>query len=180
MAAYTNYPNYYNVPSWQPMQMGQASYAPYLQQPISMAPAPNQQQYMIQVDGEIGAKAWQPQSALMPNVVIPLWDYDGIHVYFKSTDAYGRMNPVRKAKVVFEDESQNLPQGQSGNMNPGMSGAGENPQLQINPDQYVTKDDLNELKNEIRQMLSENHNMSGQQVNQNQSSGNQNGRGNRG
>ena len=184
MAAYNYYPNYYNTPSWRPM--GQTSFVPYPQHGMAMAPAPNPQ-FMIQVDGEIGAKAWQPQMALGPNTVIPLWDYDGLHVYFKSTDAYGRMNPVRKAKVIFEDEPQNLPQGQSMNaeeQNNGVSGAGENPQLQMNPDQYVTRDDLNDLKNEIRQMLSTNHNVSGQQQgNQNsgnnQSAGNQNGRGNR-
>lgn len=145
MPAYNYYPTYYN-PGWAPQ--------PYMPQQQSFAmPASQNPQYMIQVDGEIGAKAWQPQTSLAPNTVIPLWDFDGIHVYFKSTDAYGRMNPVRKAKVVFEDEVQNLPQGQSG--------AAENPQVAqtpVNTENFVTKDDLKSLKDEIRQMFTQNQN----------------------
>jgi hypothetical protein len=149
MPAYNYYPTYYGNAGWGTPYAGQQAFAPYPQQPVSMAQM--SPQFMIQVDGEIGAKAWQPQTALNPNTIIPLWDYDGIHVYFKSTDAYGRMNPVRKGRVVFDDEPQNLPQG-----NGGVSGAGENPQLGTPPvshENYVTKEDLASLKDEIREML---------------------------
>ena len=132
---YNQYPNYMN-----PLQPSYLN--PYPQQPAYYSPQQNMQ-YMINVDGEVGAKAWQSQSNLAPNTVVPLWDFDGVHVYFKSTDAYGRMNPLRKAKVIFEDEPQNLPQASvSGETKPS-----------VNFDQFVTKDDLKELKQEIRSML---------------------------
>ena len=160
MPAYNYYPTYYGNAGWGAPYAGQQAFAPYPQQSVSMAPTQSPQ-FMIQVDGEIGAKAWQPQAALNPNTVIPLWDFDGVHVYFKSTDSYGRMNPIRKAKVIFEDEPQNLPQGNSG-----MSGSGENPQLAtapVNHEQYVTKEDLNSLKDEIREMLMNQKSYPGQQ-----------------
>jgi hypothetical protein len=160
MPAYNYYPNYYNVPSWQPINS-------YPQQ--SFALPVNNQQFMIQVDGEIGAKAWQPQSALPPNTVIPLWDFDGIHVYFKSTDGYGRMNPIRKAKVIFEDEAQNLPSNVSGSEeHQNVSGAQsiEFPDMS----KYVTKEDLESLKADLRSMFT-----AQAMSNQNHTSGNQNG-----
>lgn len=103
----------------------------------------SQQTYMIYVDGETGAKAWQMPANLPPNSVIPLFDLDGQHVYFRSVDGYGRMNPLRKAKVVFEDP-QPLPEGQSG------------APMQENTAQFATKKDMDDLKNEIRQMLAQN------------------------
>lgn len=147
--------NYYNVPSWQPVQPYPQ---PYPQQSFGISVPQAPQQFMINVDGEIGAKAWQPQTPLAPNSVIPLWDFDGIHVYFKSTDAYGRMNPMRKAKVVFEDEQKALPQGNSGAVN----GLNENANQNVSgaqsielPDmaKYVTKDDLESLKQDLRSMF---------------------------
>lgn len=119
------------------------------QQGMIQAPA---QQYMINVDGEIGARAWQMPNDLLPNTVIPLWDVDGVHVYFRSVDAYGRLNPLRKGRVVFEDEPK-LPQGFSGEaaapVMPDMTG-------------YATKEDMDELKKEIRQMSQMINQMSGQ------------------
>ena len=66
----------------------------------------SQPQYMINVDGENSAKSWQPQTVPQPNTIIPLFDSDGQHVYFKTYDAYGRMNPIRKGRIVFDDEIQ--------------------------------------------------------------------------
>lgn len=133
-------PNYYSpyalYPASYPVMASQPTYS-YAQAPQS-GPA-----YMISVDSEIGAKAWQMPANLPPNTVIPLWDLDGKHVYFKSVDAYGRLNPMRKGVVVFEDDS--VPQ-QSG------EAAASQPSL---PDMtgYVTKEDLNAMKQELRQMI---------------------------
>lgn len=107
------------------------------------AQQPQVSQWMINVDGEVGAKAWQMPNNLPPNTVIPLFDLDGEHIYFRSVDAYGRLNPLRKGRVVFEEEAKVLPQGQSGNTEP----------IRVDPDKYVTKEDFNELKNEIREMM---------------------------
>ena len=174
MPAYSNYLNYSSP--WQQPLMGQASFTPYPQQSYAL-PAFQSPQFMIQIDGEVGARAWQPQSALPPNTVIPLWDYDGVHVYFKSTDAYGRMNPIRKARVVFEDEQQTLPQGNSGaQADPSQAAPG------VQADNYVTKEDVKtlkeELKDELREIIAQN--LPHASGNQNGSNNSNNGRGNRG
>ena len=104
----------------------------------------NRNGWMISVDGEMAAKAWPTPQEMRPGDVIPLWDVDGMHVYFKSLDGYGRLNPTRKARVVFEDSQPSLPEGQSGTAQPNA--------LQ-NPDRYATKEDFEALKHEIRQMI---------------------------
>ena len=114
------------------------SYAPApMIQPAPAAQTP----YMIQVDGEMAARAWQMPANAAPGTVIPIWDVDGIHVYFKSTDGFGRLNPLRKGRVVF-DEQPALPEGTSG-------APAEN-------SQYITKSDLDSFRNEIRQMMNGN------------------------
>lgn len=128
-------------------QMPMQSYAPAPMQPMmAMAPQPvmGRNAYMIQVDGEMAAKAWQMPPEVKPGDVIPLWDADGVHVYFKSLDGYGRLNPTRKARIVFEDETPALPEGNSG-----AARTEENPN-------YVSKADFDSFRNEIRQMMSAN------------------------
>lgn len=137
-------PNYYN-PYLPSMQNGYyAPYYPPQSQTVgynnfaSNVSVPN---YWISVDGEMAARAWQMPPNLPPNTIIPLWDLDGQHVYFKSTDAYGRINPLRKGRVVFDEEpQQNLPESQS-------AGAPV-----IDP-RYVTKEDFEGLRHEIQDML---------------------------
>lgn len=131
-------PNYYNnYPYQTPM------YTPYPQQPIAYSANAYGMQgnnnYMISVDGEMAARAWQMPQNLAPGTIIPLWDLDGQHVYFKSTDNFGRINPLRKGRVVFDDEpaaEQNLPAGDS--------------RTEKN---YVTKEDFENLRNEIQDMI---------------------------
>ena len=98
---------------------------------IPVSASPNN--YMINVEGEVGAKAWQMPSNLAPNTIIPLWDVDGKHIYFKSVDQYGRLNPMKKGVVVFEEEPVSEP-----------------PTVpQIDMSLYATKDDLVSVKNEL-------------------------------
>lgn len=124
-----------------PMQ----SYAPAPMQPMPVMAQPmGRNSYMIQVDGEMAAKAWQIPPDMKPGDVIPLWDADGNHVYFKSLDAYGRLNPTRRARIVFEDETPALPENTSGTAQPA-----ENPN-------YVSKSDFDSFRNEIRQMMNAN------------------------
>lgn len=108
--------------------------------------------YWISVDGEMAARAWQMPANLPPNTIIPLWDLDGQHVYFKSTDAYGRINPIRKGKVVFEEDMANLPAGQSESCAPAPvqpSNASTAPDMSG----YVRKEDFDGLRMEIQDML---------------------------
>lgn len=114
----------------------------------SFASPAQTQQYMINVDGEGAAKAWQIPGGQAPNLIIPLWDLDGKHVYFKSTDAYGRMNPLRKGVIVLEEDTVQQTSG--------------DPAPQI---QYVTKDDLESFKNEIKNLLTQQNNQNGSRNN---------------
>lgn len=132
-------PNYINPVN------GQSYAAPQYPQ-MQWAPPPlPQAQYMIQADGEMAARAWNIPANVAPGTVIPIWDVDGVHVYFKSIDSYGRLNPLRKARIVFEDTPV-LPEGASGA-----------PATDLNLSQYATKADIEQLGNSIRQMLNEKH-----------------------
>lgn len=134
----------YNMPmvqapyGYQPAPM--QSYAPAPVVPMAPQPIVGRNAYMIQVDGEMAAKAWQCPPDMKPGDVIPLWDADGMHVYFKSLDGYGRLNPTKKARIVFEDDAQALPENTSGrrgrdsmgryasmDMGPNMSGHWQTP-----------------------------------------------------
>ena len=101
----------------------------------AMQNVPQQPQYMINVDGENSAKAWQPSVVPQPNTIIPLFDSDGQHVYFKTYDAYGRMNPLRKGRIIFDDEIQVSEMAQNG---------------------YVTKEDLDKFKEELLSQINQN------------------------
>lgn len=138
-------PNYYNsfASAYNPYA-AQSGFAPYPQSYAIQTPQNNQ--YMINVDGEMAARAWQMPSSVPPNSVIPLYDLDGEHVYFKSVDAYGRMNPLRKGRIIFDDEIQKLPQEQA-------SGAA---QQNIDMSGYVTKADFDSLKQELRSLIERN------------------------
>lgn len=137
-------PSYYNpYMTAYPISYGSNMY-PQMQPTIPV------QQYMINVDGESAARAWQIPSAPQPNTIVPLFDTDGQHVYFKSYDAYGRMNPIRKGRIVFDDEIQ-------------MSEAAQAPAV---PDmtEYVKSDEMQQIKEEIesiKQMLQKQNNQNG-------------------
>lgn len=139
-------PNYYSPYALYPASYPNPVFPPAVNQPgYSYAQAASTVPYMISVDSEIGAKAWQMPANLAPNTVIPLWDLDGKHVYFKSVDAYGRLNPMRKGVVVFEDDTVNQKSAETAPVS-------EQPNL---PDMsaYVTKEDLTTLKQELRAMI---------------------------
>lgn len=127
-------PSYYQTYQQPPMNYSAASYG---------MPANN---YWISVDGEMAARAWQMPSNLPPNTIIPLWDLDGQHVYFKSTDAYGRINPIRKGRVVFDEEPTKISEDESTSCAPSGSPV-------LDPSKYVTKEDFDGLKHEIQDML---------------------------
>ena len=156
-------PNYYNAYPYQ----NPTYYSPYPQQPVMYSPSAYGMQggnnYMISVDGEMAARAWQMPQNLAPGTIIPLWDLDGQHVYFKSTDNFGRINPLRKGRVIFDDEpatEQNLTAGES--------------RAESN---FVTKEDFEGLRHEIQDMIRTMHQEpvpANQNGSQNQSGNNRN------
>ena len=135
------YPYYTNpYSSIYPLSYGGTSYPTIQNMPSMMQPVQQQPTYMINVDGENSAKSWQPVVIPQPNTIIPLFDSDGQHVYFKTYDAYGRMNPIRKGRIVFDDEIQVSETPSDSVQAPDLSG-------------YATKDDLNKIKEEIEEIL---------------------------
>lgn len=154
-ATYANQMGYSGVPMQNPQmsQMPQQSYATPVQQGPKM---------MEWVEGEVGAKAFQMPNGWPANSPIPLWDSTDTVIYLKSWGPMGIPNPMQKLRYEMpEQQSQALlMSGDNGNGN-GQSGHQD-------MSQYVTKQDFEQLKNEIRNM-----NQSG--VNGQNASGNQNG-----
>lgn len=138
----------YNANMYAPQQ----SFAP---QPAAMPMQSN----VIPVDGEVGAKAFSaPAGSTGP---IALWDTNDNVIYLRTFNAAGMPNPLRKLRYTEEEPMQNLNAGQSGNSQPDMS-------------QYVTRDDLENLRQEIRQMREQSRPMMSGNVAQN-AQNNQNG-----
>lgn len=115
------------------MPVAQQSYAPAPMQPPMSS-------NVIPVDGEVGAKAYMvPSGSTGP---IALWDTNDNVIYLRTFNAAGMPNPLKKLRYVEEEPTSMLPQGQSGAAS------------QIDTSQFVTKNDLENLRNEIRQMNS--------------------------
>ena len=171
-------PNYYNPnlfypATYQPM-VGNASFAPYAQpqMPQQSYAAPQQQamKAMEWVEGEVGAKAFQMPQGWPANQPIPLWDSTDTVIWLKSWSPMGFPNPIQKLHYTMpEQQSQMaLPQGTSSEGNSGnMSGAASQ-----DMSQYVTKDDLNQMRQEIRNLMNQNQQNGNSGAN---ASGNQNG-----
>lgn len=173
-------PNYYNPYNFYPATyqpvVGQASFSPYPQSQIPQQSyaTPTQQgpKMMEWVEGEVGAKAFQMPNGWPANSPIPLWDSTDTVIYLKSWGPMGIPNPMQKLRYEMpEQQNQAMLMSGSNGSNEGQSG---------HPDmsQYVTKQDFEQLKNEIRNM-NQSGAGNGGQSNQNGSNPGQNG-GNRG
>lgn len=135
-------PNYYSPYNFYPATypvMGGASFSPY----VSNTPAMPQQSYtqpnplkaMEWVEGEVGAKAFQMPPGWPANQPIPLWDSTETVIYLKSWSPGGFPNPMQKLRYEMP-ETQPQPMLQSGATSP----------------EYVTKEDLKALREEIQSM----------------------------
>lgn len=125
----------------------QQSYA--VQQPV-VQNQPQNTPGIIWVDGEVGAKAYQ----LMPGQAGPvaLWDTNDTVIYLKSVNQMGMPNPLQKIHYTMEEQhNQSMLPG--GNMS---SAAMEEKRAD-----YATKDDLESIRNEIRELFQKNQ----QQIN---------------
>lgn len=129
------YQNPYSVQQPMSYAMQPMNYQSYAPQPTPVATP--MQSNVIPVDGEVGAKAFSaPAGSTGP---IALWDTNDNVIYLRTFNAAGMPNPLRKLRYTEEEPMQNLPTGQSGAAMPDMS-------------QYVTRDDFESLRQEIRQM----------------------------
>lgn len=151
-------PNYWNSGNFYPTLYPQYGYssAPVMPQQSYTAPVSNIA--AAWVEGEMEARGRQ-----IPQGVTQYFMFDANQkkIYLKSINQMGMPNPMQVLNFTIEEQPQgNISSGQSGNYSgsPDMS-------------QYVTKQDLEQLKNEIRTM-----NQSGMNSSTNNGySGNQNG-----
>lgn len=163
-------PQYWNPNNFYPASYAQQSYMP--------APMP-QQSYAVQptiaavwVDGEMEARGKSIPQGVSQFFMV---DVNNQKIYWKSLNQMGMPNPMQTLNFTIEGQQQNLPAGNSGTNYSGYSG--DNGQSgHHDMSQYVTKQDLEQLRSEIRQM-----NQSGTNGNSNTSgasnTGNQSNRG---
>ena len=142
---------YYN-PYW-PSGVGQTPVNYY--QPVSQTPMPVQQSQpqpmqnngMIWVDGEIGAKAYQLNGQSGP---VALWDTNDQIIYLKSVNQMGMPNPLQKIRYQMEE----TPAGMITSGNNGVSGtdgmSGHDQKMQSEIDSL--RNDIRELKDAVMQM----------------------------
>lgn len=147
MPSYYNPYSTYQGNSYQ--TMGGASFSPYQYGSIPMQ---MQQPQMIKpiewVEGEVGAKAYQMPNGLPANQPMPLWDSTDTVIYLKSWNQMGMPNPLQVIRYQMSEPQvqQNLP--------------GQSTQAAAQTDNYVTKDEYDELKHsisELKEMLSRNN-----------------------
>ena len=158
-------PNYYNPYNFYPVsyanQMGYAGAQMPQSQPVvqqTMAPQ-TQIKAMEWVEGEVGAKAFQMPQGWPANQPIPLWDSTDTVIWLKSWGPMGIPNPMQKLHYTMpEQQNQAF-------LTSGQSGAADSQAPSVDMSQYVTKDDLNSLREEMRQMTRtvQNRNASGNQ-----------------
>lgn len=140
-------PNYYNPYNFYPASYMQQNPYSAMQQPVQQSFAQSQQgpKMMEWVEGEVGAKAFQMPMGWPANSPIPLWDSTDTVIYLKSWGPMGIPNPMQKLRYEMPDQ-QNQAMLMSGNN--GYSGNSQNSQPDMS--QFVTKQDFEELKKELR------------------------------
>lgn len=154
-------PGVYNPYTLYPVSYAnQMGYAPMpAQQPIPQSYAPQQQQPddMKWVEGELGAKMFQMPPGWPANKVIMLWDSTDTNIFLKSWGPMGIPNPIQKLHYVMDTQQneQRLLSGANVNQNAGQ---------QIDPNMFVTKNEFDQLRNDIKELLNNannNNNASG-------------------
>ena len=113
------------------------------------------------VEGEVGAKAFQMPAGWPANQPIPLWDSTDTVIFLKSWSPMGIPNPMQKLRYE-------MPETQGANMLQSGATAAD----------YVTKDDLKVLRDEIQSLKDSMANRKNQNGSNNQSGQNMNRGGN--
>ena len=121
----------------------------YSSQPMQNQSGPG----IIWVDGEVGAKAFQMPAGLPAGVPIPLWDTNDTVIYLKSINQMGMPNPLQKLHYTMEEQQNPNPLPSGGNVSGAPASAGMSGH---DDSKYATKDDIESIRNEIREMLKPN------------------------
>lgn len=105
---------------------------PQIMQPPQVAQPASQNNNLVWVQGEAGAKSY----LVAPNNTIPLWDSEAQVIYLKSADASGM--PSMKVLDYTIRQSANLPQ---------------NGPINNKAEEYVTKEEMNSFRAEISKQI---------------------------
>lgn len=136
------------------------------QQPMASVPQQTPMFSMCWVGSEMEAQGRQmPQGVTQ----LAMWDSTKPVIYLKSINQMGMPNPMQKLHYTVEAEANALPAASES--------VNVSEQAATDMSQYVTKQDLNQLKNEIRSMLNDKPKQSSE-TNQNGSYSKQNRGGN--
>ncbi len=159
MSAYYNPYNFYQQPYANPTYTGNYAYPsptsmPAIQQSMSSSTIPENDFVMKWVEGEIGAKAFNMPVGWPANRPIPLWDSTDTVIWLKSWGPMGIPNPMQRLEYKMpEQQSYHLPSGQQNSS--GAPLAADGTMITDNNEKFATKDDLINMKNEIRELLKE-------------------------
>lgn len=139
----------YNYPGLHmayPQNSYQQQYAQptYAAQNVSYQPA-NTMAGICWVDGEVGAKAQQLPPGWDTSKPYPMWDTNDQIIYLKSFNAMGMPNPLTKLHYTIEEPSRQAPMMSSQANLPACADMGG----------YVKKEDLEQMKEEIKAMISQ-------------------------
>jgi len=163
--AFPSYNSYQTYPnnSYQ-QQYSQAYQQPYQQSAMSYA-QPQQTRVGIEwVDGEVGAKAFQLPAGWPANAPMPLWDTNDTVIYLKSINQMGMPNPLQKVRYTMEEAPKMSPAMSSQTALPVGDGTQRN---QTVPDmsEYVRKDELEQMKEELKAAISSSNETKGARAN---------------
>lgn len=115
---------------YQPIQQPQV---PQMQPQMMQPQVQQQNNNMIWVQGEAGAKSF----LLAPNTTLPLWDSENPVIYLKSSDASG-MPSMKVLDYTVRENTGNLP------TKTPLNGKSED---------YVTKEEFVSFKSEVSEMI---------------------------
>lgn len=151
MPNYNNFQSGYGYPMYNTQSYQQYSGAqPQYQQQPSMSYQTQQTPVgIVWVDGEVGAKAYQLPANWPVNAPMPLWDTNDTVIYLKSTNQMGMPNPLQKVHYTMEEVQRSPMMGQSGQTQTLPAPEQAMPDMSA----FVTKDDLEQMKEELKSAL---------------------------
>ena len=100
------------------------------------------------VDGEVGAKAQQLPYGWDISKPFPMWDTNDQIIYLKSFNQMGMPNPLTKLHYTIEEPTRQAPMMSNQAHLP--SGAEGNQNQQQDMSQYVKRDELQQMKEELK------------------------------
>ena len=143
--AFPSYNNYQAYPTNSYQQ--QYSMANQPQYPQASYAQPQQARVGIEwVDGEVGAKAFQLPAGWPANAPMPLWDTNDTVIYLKSINQMGMPNPLQKVRYTMEEAPKKAP---------AMSSQAALPEGMPDMSDFVRKDDLERMKEELKAAMAE-------------------------